>query len=125
MTRPFWEAATQQRLVRPVCDDCGRSFFVPQIACPQCHSEAWTYQPSTGSGVITTFTVVSRAPTADHPPPYIVAIIDLEEGWSMMSNIIDCAPTEVAIGKRVAVVFSQRPDGVVLPQFRIQGKDAS
>jgi uncharacterized protein len=118
LTRPFWEAAARQKLVRPVCNDCGASFFVPQIACVNCHSEAWTYQESSGLGTVSTFTVVHRAPTCDHQPPYVVAVIDIEEGWYMMSNIVDCPHESVRIGQRVAVDFHCRNDGVVLPVFR-------
>ena len=123
-TRPFWEAAARNSLVRPVCDVCGTNFFVPQIACSSCHSEAWTYQESSGRGTISTFTVVHRAPTADHQPPYIVAVIDLDEGWHMMSNIVGCQHDSVHMGQRVAVDFHSRADGVVLPVFRPDQEDA-
>jgi uncharacterized OB-fold protein len=118
LTRPFWEAASRRTLVRPVCDACGHNFFVPQLACPRCHAETWSYHSSSGRGTLSTFTVVHRAPTADHAPPYVVGIIDLDEGWYMMSNVVGCAPDAVAIGQRVEVVFETRPDGVVLPRFR-------
>lgn len=118
LTRPFWEAAARQMLVRPVCDVCGRNFFVPQIACPSCHSEAWTYQASAGRGTLTTFTVVHRAPTGDHEAPYVVGVIDLDEGWFMMSNVVGCAPDAVTIGQRLEVCFERRADGVLLPRFR-------
>ena len=119
ITRSFWEAAARQKLVRPVCDDCGTNFFVPQIACSKCHSEAWTYQESSGRGTVTSFSIVYRAPTSDHQPPYIVAIIDLDEGWNMMSNIVGSAHESVRIGQRVVVDFHRRADGVVLPVFRL------
>lgn len=118
VTRPFWEAAARESLVRPVCDECGKNFFIPQIACPACHSEAWTYRESSGRGAVSTFSVVHRAPTRDHEPPYVVAVVDLEEGWYMMSNIVDCPTDAVHIGQAVEVVFRRRDDGVVLPVFR-------
>jgi uncharacterized OB-fold protein len=118
MTRPFWEAAARGQLVRPVCAECLTSFFVPQLACPQCHGESWTYEPSSGRGGITAFTVVYRAPTPDHIPPYVVAVVDLDEGWYMLSNIVGCPPDAVRIGQRVTVDFQRRGDGVVLPVFR-------
>ncbi len=118
ITRPFWEATARGQLVRPVCDRCGRNFFIPQIACPDCHSESWTYRESSGQGVISTFTVVHRAPTEDIAPPYVVAVVDLDEGWYMMSNIVDCPHESVKMGQRVAVCFITRADGVGLPVFR-------
>jgi len=116
-TRLFWEAAAEQRLVRPVCDQCGASFFVPQIACPRCHSQLWSYIDSSGRGTVTTFTVVHRAPTGRHDAPYVVAVIELDEGWHMMSNIVGCEPEAVQIGQRVEVEFRRGRDGVVLPVF--------
>jgi len=118
MTKPFWEAAAREMLVRPVCDNCGTNFFVPQLACPRCHAESWTYRESTGRGTISTFTVVHRAPTGDREPPYVVAVIDLDEGWYMMSNVVRCSAESVFIGQRVEVEFHRRPDGVMLPVFR-------
>jgi uncharacterized protein len=118
ITKPFWEAAARGKLVRPVCEDCGTNFFVPQLACPRCHGESWNYHDSTGRGTISTFTIVYRAPTADHEPPYVVAVVDLDEGWYMMSNVIRCTPESVRIGQRVEVDFHRRLDGVVLPMFR-------
>ena len=123
ISRPFWEAAARQRLVRTVCDVCSTNFFVPQIACVRCHSEAWTYQESSGRGTVSTFTVVHRAPTSDHQPPYIVAVIDLDEGWYMMSNIVGCPHESVRIGQRVEVDFHSRADGVVLPVFRLSAEE--
>lgn len=122
VTRPFWEAAADESLVRPVCDDCGKNFFIPQIACPACHGESWSYRESSGRGVVSTFTVVHRAPTEDHTPPYVVAVVDLEEGWYMMSNIVDCDPDSVRIGDPVTVRFRPRADGVVLPVFAPSGE---
>jgi hypothetical protein len=124
ITRPFWQAASRKVLVRPVCDACGTSFFVPQIACTNCHSEAWTYQESSGRGTISTFTVVHRAPTSEHQPPYIVAVIDLEEGWHMMSNIVGSPPESVHMAQSVKVDFHSRDDGVVLPVFRLDQEEA-
>lgn len=120
LTAPFWDAARRGKLVRPVCSDCARSFFVPQIACPYCHSLSWTYQDSQGHGVIASFTIVHRAPTGAHQPPYVVALVDLEEGWSMMSNIVQSAPESVDFGRSVTVCFQKRDDGVVLPVFELR-----
>lgn len=124
MTRPFWEAAAQRVLVRPVCNVCGTNFFTPQIACTKCHSESWAYQQSSGQGAIASFTVVHRAPTSDHEPPYVVAVVDLDEGWFMMSNIVACSIENVHTGQRVQVDFELSGTGVVLPVFRPVQEDA-
>jgi uncharacterized OB-fold protein len=116
LSRGFWEAAMRHVLVRPVCADCGRSFFTPQIACPECLSERWSWTPSSGKGHVYSFTVCHRAPTPGLEVPYILAIVDLEEGWSMLSNVEGCSPDDVRIGLEVEVGWKPLAD-VVLPVF--------
>ena len=119
LTRPFWTAASERRLVRPFCGTCQESFFVPQLACPRCYSESWEYAESAGYGRVYSYTVVHRGPSPEHLPPYVVAIVDIDnEGWYMMSNIIGCSPGSVHIGQRVSVCFVDREDGLTIPQFR-------
>lgn len=116
LTAPFWAAAEQRVLVRPVCADCGRSFFSPQIACPACLSENWSYVPSSGRGTVYSATVVHKAPSPDFEVPYRLAVVELEEGWSMLANLIGtAAPT--ASGVPVEVTWVERA-GRTLPAFR-------
>lgn len=124
MTRPFWAAARDRRLVRPVCHDCSQSFFSPQIACPGCLSERWSYEESAGRGRIYSFSIVHRAPLDGFDVPYVVADVDMEEGWHMMSNIVGCDPGRVAVGGAVRVTWLELEDGTVLPQFALdEGTD--
>jgi hypothetical protein len=114
---PFWEAADVGRLVRPLCDSCGRSFFSPQVACPNCLSTSWTWTDSDGRGVLYSSTVVHRGPTPGFPVPYELAIVDLDEGWSMLTNLVGGeGPTP--LGTRVEVEFLDLEDGHRLPVFR-------
>ncbi len=117
MTAPFWEAAARHQLVRPVCGACGRSFFVPQYLCPNCGSEDWDYQPSDGRGIVASYTVVHRAPDPRFETPYVVAVVDLvDEGWSMMTNIVGTPGEEVTIGMPVEVSWIEF-EGDTLPAF--------
>lgn len=118
LTEPFWSAAAGRRLVRPVCDRCARSFFTPQAACPFCQSLEWTYRLSSGRGSVYTFTTVHRAPVPGRAVPYVVAIVDMEEGWQMLSNLVDCEPEAVAFGLPVEVTWSEDPAHGPLPVFR-------
>src|SRR5207245_2583661 len=70
LTAGFWSAAARRELVRPVCRDCGRSFFTPQIACPRCLSENWAYETSCGRGVVYSSTTVHKAPSPDFSVPF-------------------------------------------------------
>jgi uncharacterized OB-fold protein len=88
LTTPFWLAAQEGRLVRPVCDRCGRSFFTPQVMCPGCGSGEWEYRTSTGRGRVYSHSVVFRGPDETWAVPYVLAIVDLEEGWRMLTRLV-------------------------------------
>lgn len=117
LTGQFWAAAARRELVRPVCADCGRNFFTPQIACPACLSEDWSYRVSSGRGTVYSATVVHRAPGPGFDVPFRLGVVDLDEGWSMLANLVG-GPDErlPAIGAPVEVTWVER-DGRALPAF--------
>lgn len=117
LTAPFWAAAARHELVRPVCRSCGRNFFTPQIACPGCLGEDWEYRRSDGRGRVHSATVVHRSPGPAFAVPFRIGIVDLDEGWSMLANLVGgpddrCPP----IGTPVRITWIER-DGRVLPAF--------
>ncbi|MBP2366214.1 Zn-ribbon domain-containing OB-fold protein [Pseudonocardia parietis] len=114
LTAGFWAAAAARELVRPVCRDCGRSFFTPQIACPGCLSENWVYERSSGRGTVYSSTVVHKAASPGVAVPFGLGIVDLEEGWSMLTTLLgDRLP---AIGDPVEVAWVERA-GRLQPAF--------
>ena len=117
LTRPFWEAAARGVLVRQSCNACGTNFFTPQIACPRCRGEDWRWAPSAGTGVIYSKSTVYKAPGPGYTVPYVLAIVTLDEGWNMLSNIVNYLVDEVAIGMRVRVVFQRDWDERRVPEF--------
>lgn len=117
LTEPFWAAAREHRLVRPYCAACAASFFSPQAACPRCLSEDWTYEESSGRGSVYSFTICHRAPQAGFAVPYALAVVDLDEGWSMLSNVDADPLSDIAIGARVEVAWTPLAEGFVLPTF--------
>jgi uncharacterized protein len=117
VTAPFWAATARHELVRPVCADCGRGHFIPQSLCPHCGSEDWKYEPSAGLGRVASYTVVERPPDERFDVPYVVALVDIEdEGWSLMTNIVDVDGDAVSIGMPVEVSWTPFEDRV-LPTF--------
>lgn len=130
LTGAFWKAAAAGRLVRPVCNACGHSFFTPRWSCPACHSEDWSYQESSGRGRVYSHTVVHRGPDTSWDVPYILAIIDLDEGWTMLSRLVGMDPVTLdpraVAGTAVRVQFEpeQRPPHRVLPVFAPTGGPA-
>jgi uncharacterized OB-fold protein len=91
--------------------------FTPQIACPRCLSEDLVWTESSGHGTVYSYTVCHRPPSPEYEVPYMLAIIDLEEGWSMLSNLVGCAPKEVRVGLPVRVAWLELSDAQLLPVF--------
>ena len=118
LTRPFWDACKQGRLTYQRCDDCGKAFFRPEVACPHCLSQAWTWRDSAGLGTLYSFSVSHRAPTPAFTAPFVFAAVDLDEGYSMFSNLIGLEIDDAKIGMRLQVVFHPLSDEMTLPLFR-------
>lgn len=118
--RPFWQGAREQRLLVQKCADCGKHVFYPRIACPHCFSDHLEWVEASGKGTVYSYTVVeSNAPSAFVPDmPYVIAVVKLEEGVQMLSNIVGCAPSDVRCDMPVEVVFEQLDDQFTLPKFR-------
>jgi uncharacterized protein len=117
LTDAFWAAAGRRELVRPVCRACGRNFFTPQVACPACLSEDWSYEPSSGRGTVYSATVVHTPPSPGFAVPFRLAVVDLEEGWSMLAELVHGPDARLpAIDAPVRVTWIER-DGRVLPAF--------
>jgi len=108
----------RHQLLLPWCRSCGKCHFYPRSACPHCWSEEYDWRPAAGTGSVHSFTVVRSNPPSSFRPrlPYTIAIIDLDEGVRLMSNILG-DPKTLAIGDRVKVEFVER-DNDVLPLFR-------
>ena len=118
-TRPFWDGAREGKLRIKTCTECGRAHFYPRALCPHCHSDRLDWIDAKGTGEIYTFTIARRGAgkAFEADAPYIVALIQLDEGPRMMSNIVTDNVETVRIGQRVRVVFAEAGEGVVLPKF--------
>jgi len=120
-TKPYWDAAKEHRLLIQRCQECHAAIFYPRSVCPHCMSDQISWIEASGRGTIYSYTVVHRAP----PPfaddaPYVVALIDLEEGVRLMSNV-GAPPSDVKIGAPVAVVFDDVTPEITLPKFCLAG----
>jgi uncharacterized protein len=125
LTSGFWAAAREHRLVVQRCEGCGALRHYPRPMCPECHSEAWTWSPLSGRGVVHTFTVTHQAfhPAWADRVPFAVATIELEEGVRMVSDLPPVDVDRVAIGLPVECWFEdhQLDDGTTFtyPRFRL------
>lgn len=119
-SKPYWDAAREGRLILKRCPECSRPHFPPRHLCPSCWTPASEWITSSGLGSVYSFTVMHRAPLAEFnaKAPYVVALVDLDEGARMMANVIGDDALAVAIGDRVEVSFETRKDGFVVPQFQ-------
>lgn len=118
--KPFWEAAKEERLIIQKCNECDKYIFYPRLVCPFCSNDDLEWVKASGKGTIYSYSVVeSNAPSAFiDDMPYVVAIIRLEEGVQLMSNIIGCDPKDVRCDMPVEVTFEKLDDNFTLPKFK-------
>ncbi|BBY23577.1 Zn-ribbon domain-containing OB-fold protein [Mycobacterium stomatepiae] len=114
---PFWQGCQSRELRYQRCEACGQANFPPTEHCRQCLSTELQWAKSAGVGEIYSWTVVYRPVTPEFEPPYAPAIITLDEGYQMLTNIVGVAPEELAIGMRVQVQFRDIGPDVTLPYF--------
>ena len=115
---PYWEGINIGELRYQHCDHCSTSIFYPRSICPNCGKPDPIWQTSKGKGTIYACSVIHRAPPAyKEDTPYVVALVDLAEGFRMMSRIIDCDTSSVKVGQRVGVVYSKDSTGNQVPYF--------
>ncbi|HEX5587666.1 MAG TPA: OB-fold domain-containing protein [Acidimicrobiia bacterium] len=119
VSAPFWDATREQRLLLQWCTDCEQPIFYPRAACPACFGSRLEWRPASGNGEVYAVTVDHRPQitTRRTEEQFAVALIDLDEGVRMMSNVIGCPPEDVTVGMRVVVAWEPLSDGRHLPQF--------
>lgn len=124
-TAPYWDAAREHRLLLQRCDRCRAWVHYPRNVCPFCLATELTFVQARGTGTLYSFTVTHRPPPAfAGTEPYIVALVDLDEGVRLVTRIVDCEPDAVSIGARVSVAFLDVGD-VTLPVFRLHEHDGT
>jgi uncharacterized OB-fold protein len=117
---PFWQGCQSRELRYQRCDACGLANFPPAEHCRQCLSAELRWTNSAGVGEIYSWTVVYRPVTPEFEPPYAPAIITLDEGYQMLTNVVGVAPGDLAIGMRVQVHFHVVGPDLALPYFTSQ-----
>jgi uncharacterized protein len=116
VTRPFWDGVAEGVLRVQRCVACDRHLFYPRAVCPYCMASDLEWTEASGVGEVHSFTVVHRAPPDYRDEvPYVVALVDLDEGVRMMTRLVDVEPGAVTVGMRVEVVMRGEPR---LPYFR-------
>ncbi|MGC9324173.1 MAG: Zn-ribbon domain-containing OB-fold protein [Desulfomonilia bacterium] len=115
----FWEACRNHELRFQRCTLCGHVRFPSSLVCPHCHGRASEWIVSAGTGKVYTYAVyhVAYHPGFLEDVPYVVAVVELDEGPRVLSNIVGCAPGEVVCGMPVAVAWEDVTPEVSLPKF--------
>jgi uncharacterized OB-fold protein len=116
----FWEGAKAHRLMLPRCNQCGRFWFPPSQRCRHCLAANFAWVQASGTGRIYSFVVYHRVyhPGFADAVPYVVAIVELDEGPRLITNIVGMASEAVRCELRVRVTFEER-DGMTLPMFSL------
>jgi uncharacterized OB-fold protein len=121
ISAPFWAACRENRLIFQRCRGCNAAVFIPSPCCTACMSGDLAWEQSSGRGSIYSYSVVWRPQQPAFEPGYVAAIVQLDEGWKMLSNVVECDPSAVTVGMPVEVVFRRMSDEITLPYFRPAG----
>jgi uncharacterized protein len=118
-TQHFWDGARAGELRLQRCDDCRHIYFPPRPFCPSCGSRGVTVFNASGRAKLHSY-VIHHRPVPGFTPPYAIAVVELQEGPRMMTNIVDCPQTPEALKLDMAleVTFQPQNETISLPFFR-------
>jgi uncharacterized OB-fold protein len=118
-TLHFWEGTKANQLLLQRCDACGKTYFPPRPFCPACASRRVSVTKASGKATLYSY-VIHQRPVPGFTPPYAIAVVELEEGPRMMTNIVECpqTPEALVLDMKVEVVFAPQTDQITLPLFR-------
>ena len=108
----FWQAADEGRYLVKRCTSCGAVHHYPRDICPFCLSADTVWQESPGIGIVYSFSTMGKDEST-----YTLAYVSLDEGVTVMTNLVDCDPAQVSIGQKVRVVFKPTDGGHAVPMF--------
>ena len=118
-TQHFWDGTRAGELRLQRCDECAVAYFPPRPFCPACGSRKVTIFKASGKATLYSY-VIHHRPVPGFTPPYAIAVVALEEGPRMMTNIVEVAQTPEALqlDMPLQVVFQRINDDITLPLFR-------
>lgn len=120
-TQFYWDGAKNGKLLLNSCPSCSKAYFPPRPFCPACGSRDVTVIEASGRGRLYSY-IINHLPAPGYEPPFTVAVVMLDEGVKMMSNIVDCPaePEALTLDMPLEVTFEQRGD-IAVPQFKPAG----
>ncbi len=119
-SRPFWDGCAAGELRYQRCGHCGQTQSIPRALCAACQHDNLQWKISRGEGRILSYTLVHRAPSAafKEDVPYVIAIVDMDEGFRLMANVKDGSRKALSIGQPVRIGY-RALDGATLPQAEV------
>ena len=117
-TQFFWDGVKEHRLLIQRCTACGALRHPPRPMCPRCNALTWDTVESSGHGTVYSFVMPKFPEYPWFEYPYVVVLVDLEEGTRIVSNLCGIDPDDVEIGMPVDVFYEEFDGGLVLPLFR-------
>ena len=119
LTEPYWESCRQGVLTIQQCEDCEFYQYYPRIICSHCGGQGLVWSEVSGRGQIKSFTIVRRGVSRAYDAPYVLVLINLDEGPCMMSSLVDCEPEAVLVGALVSVAFQSWGGDIEMPVFKL------
>ena len=121
-TAHYWEGARRGELRLQRCNACAHAYFPPRPFCPECSSRDVSVFRASGKAKLYSY-VISHMKSPGYTPPFAIAVVELEEGPRMMSNILDCeqTPEALVLDMPLEVTWEKLTDEITLPQFRPAG----
>jgi hypothetical protein len=122
-SKMFWDGCKEGKLLIQQCEDCEHHIFYPRAVCPNCMSDRIKWVESSGKGKVYSYTVARRPahPAFADQVPYVVALITLDEGVRMMTNLINVEVEKVSCDMPVEIVFVKVDEQITLPKFQPLG----
>lgn len=122
VTQPLWDSLCRHAIQLQRCAGCGTFVFYPRAICPSCGGGTLHWVSVSGKGTLYSFTIVHRATVPEFRPdvPYVVALVDLDEGPRLLATLVDVSadPAQIRIGARVEIVYDDVTPDVTLLRFR-------
>lgn len=119
-TKPYWDGLKDHKLLIQRCNSCESAYFYPRPFCPKCFTFDVQWFEASGKAKLYSFVINHRPAPGFGPEPYVIAIVELDEGPRMMSNLIgiDPDPNKIRCDMRLQIAYEDVSDEITLPKFR-------
>jgi uncharacterized OB-fold protein len=119
-TQHFWDGTQAGELRLQRCDACANVYFPPRPFCPSCGHRKVSVFKASGKGTLYSYVINHRPAAPGFTAPYAIAVVELDEGPRLMSNIVDCpqTPEALELDMKLEVTFEKLDDRITLPLFR-------